>query len=362
MRTLTSNLNAAASRVLFFALIFALVVVSAGAAACKSTSNAAPTEGQQQQPAASQQPTYQPNAAELDPPANASAAPKVDGKRALKLAGDFVTIGPRGLGSEGHKKAVDFITSQLKAAGATVEYDQFEAQTAAGKFPVTNIIGKIQGKKDGVIAVAGHFETNLPTSDALKAAKAAGGVFVGANDGGSNTGLMLEIANVLNKQKGSAAAIDGYSVWLVFTDAEEATVAWSDADSVYGSKHLAQKWQQDGTNHKVKALLLLDMIGDKELDIQRDDNSTPWLLDVVYRASQRLGTQSHFFKQNTAVEDDHKPFAKVGIPVADIIDLDYGFNNVYHHTTEDTMDKLSAQSLQIVGDVVLETIRALNTH
>jgi glutaminyl-peptide cyclotransferase len=361
MRKLTSKLNAAASRVLFFALILALVVVSAGAAACKSTSNAAPTEGQQQQPAASQ-PTYQPNAAELDPPANASAAPKVDGKRALKLAGDFVAIGPRGLGSEGHKKAVDFITAQLKAAGATVEYDQFEAQTAAGKFPVTNIIGKIQGKKDGVIAVAGHFETNLPTSDALKAATAAGGVFVGANDGGSNTGLMLEIANVLNKQKGSAAAIDGYSVWLVFTDAEEATVAWSDADSVYGSKHLAQKWQQDGTSHKVKALLLLDMIGDKDLDIVRDDNSTPWLLDVVFRSAQRLGTQSHFFKQTNAIEDDHKPFEKVGIPVADIIDLDYGFNNVYHHTTEDTMDKLSAQSLQIVGDVVLETIRALNTH
>jgi glutaminyl-peptide cyclotransferase len=361
MRTLNSKLNAAAGRVSFIVLIAALVVVSAGAAACKSTSSAAPTEGQQKQPAAVQ-PTYQPNAAELDPPANAPKAPRVDGKRALKLASEFVAIGPRGLGSEGHKKAIDFITSQLKAAGATVELDQFDAQTAAGKFPVTNIIGKIQGKKDGVIAIAGHFETNLPTSDALKAATAAGGIFVGANDGGSNTGLMLEIANVVNKQKGSAAAIDGYSVWLVFTDAEEATVAWSDADSVYGSKHLAQKWQQDGTSQKVKAFLLLDMIGDKDLDIQRDDNSTPWLLDVIYRASQRLGTQSYFFKQPTAVEDDHKPFAKVGIPVADIIDLDYGFNNVYHHTTEDTMDKLSSQSLQVVGDVVLETIRALNTH
>src|SRR5689334_13732777 len=148
MRTLNFKTNAAASRVLFFALIISLVVLSAGAAACKSTSSAAPTEGQQQQPAVSQ-PTYQPNAAELDPPAKAPAAPRVDGKRALKLAGDFVAIGPRGLGSAGHKKAVDFITSQLKAAGATVEYDQFDAQTAAGKFPVTNIIGKIQGTKDG---------------------------------------------------------------------------------------------------------------------------------------------------------------------------------------------------------------------
>jgi Zn-dependent M28 family amino/carboxypeptidase len=356
-----SKLNAAASRVSFFALVAALFIVSTGAAACKSTTSAAPTEGQQAQPAETKT-SYQPNAAELDPPASAPSAPKVDGNRALKLAGDFVAIGPRGLGSEGHKKAVDYISAQLKAAGALIEYDQFEAQTAAGKFPVTNIIGKIQGKKDGVIALAGHYETNLPTSDDLKAATAMGKKFVGANDGGSTTGLMLEIANVLNKKKGSDGTIDGYSVWFVFTDAEEATVKWSDEDSVYGSKHLAQKWQQDGTTQKVKALLLLDMISDKDLDVLREQNSTPWLLDVIYRSAQRLGTQSYFFKQSNAVEDDHKPFAKVGIPVADIIDLDYGFQNVYHHTTEDTMDKLSAHSLQVVGDVVLETIRALNTH
>jgi glutaminyl-peptide cyclotransferase len=353
--------NAAASRVLFFAVILCLAVLSSGASACKSSSTASANDNQQQPPAAVQ-PTWQPNAAELDPPANAPAAPKVDGKRALQLTADFVAIGPRGLGSPGHKRAEDFITSKLKDAGATVEYDQFDAPTAAGKFPVKNIIGKVPGKKDGIIVIAGHYETNLPTSDDLKSATAAGKVFVGANDGGSTTGLMLELANVLNKQKGSAATVDGYSVWFVFTDAEEATVKWSDEDSVYGSKHLAQQWQQDGTNRKVKALLLLDMIGDKDLDILREENSTPWLLDVILRASQRLGSQSHFFKQTGGVEDDHKPFAKNGIPVADIIDLDYGFNNVYHHTSEDTMDKLSSQSLQIVGDVVLETIRALNTH
>jgi glutaminyl-peptide cyclotransferase len=360
MRSLMIRPNAAASRVLFFVLTFVLVSFATVASACKGSSTASANDTQQQP--APVQPTWQPNAAELDPPANAPAAPKVDGKRALQLTSDFVAIGPRGLGSAGHKKAEDFITSKLRDAGATVEYDQFDAQTAAGKFPVKNIIGKIPGRKDGIIVIAGHYETNLPTSDDLKAATEAGKVFVGANDGGSTTGLMLELASVLNKQKGSAAAIDGYSVWFVFTDAEEATVKWSDSDSVYGSKHLAQKWQQDGTNRKVKALLLLDMIGDKDLDILREENSTPWLLDVVYRASQRLGSQSHFFKQSGGVEDDHKPFARIGIPVADIIDLDYGFNNVYHHTSEDTMDKLSANSLQIVGDVVLESIRALNTH
>ncbi len=322
---------------------------------CKSESS---VDAQSKQSAATG-PTWQPNAAEVDPPANTPAAPKVDGNRAFQLAKDFVAIGPRYLGSEGHKKAEAFITDHLKQAGATVEFDEFTAQTAAGPFPVKNIIGKIQGKKDGIIVIAGHYETNLPTSTELKNAK---GPFVGANDGGSTTGLMLDIAETLHKQKGSASAIGGYSVWLVFTDAEEATVAWTDADSVYGSKHLAQQWQQDGTNRKVKALLLLDMIGDKDLDIQRDENSTPWLEDVVYRAATRLGTQSYFFARTEGIQDDHLPFAKTGIPVADIIDLDYGFNNVFHHTTEDTIDKISGKSLQIVGDVVLETIRALNTH
>jgi glutaminyl-peptide cyclotransferase len=355
MNRFSKTRNAAASRVSFLCLILALMIC---AGACKSSANVAASDAQQKPV----QPAVQLNAADFDPPAGSPAAPKVDGKRAFKFTSDFVAIGPRPLGSEGHKKAVDFISSNLKSAGAAVEYDQFDAQTAAGKFPVNNIVGKFQGKKDGIIVIAGHYETNLPTSDDLKAATALGEKFVGANDGGSTTGLMLELATVLNKQKGSAPVLDGYSVWFVFTDAEEATIKWSDADSVYGSKHLAEKWQQDGTARKVKAFLLLDMIGDKDLDIQRDDNSTPWLLDVIYRASQRLGTQSHFFAQNTGVEDDHKPFARVGIPVADIIDLDYGFQNVYHHTSQDTMDKLSPQSLQIVGDVVLETMRALNTH
>lgn len=357
MNSISKSRNAASRRVSYVCLICALLVL--GVAACKSSTNVAASDGQNQ-PAA--QPAPELNAADLDPPATAPKAPKVDGKRAFQFTSDFVAIGPRPLGSEGHKRAVDFITSKLKDAGASVDYDQFETQTAAGKFPVNNIIGKIQGKKDGIIVIAGHYETNLPTSEDLKGATAAGEKFVGANDGGSTTGLMIELANVLNKQKGSAATLDGYSVWFLFTDAEEATVKWSDADSVYGSKHLAQKWQQDGTARKVKAFLLLDMIGDKDLDVLREDNSTPWLEDVIYRAAQRLGTQSHFFAQHGGIEDDHKPFAAVGIPVADIIDLDYGPGNIYHHTSQDTMDKLSPQSLQVVGDVVLEAIRALNTH
>jgi Zn-dependent M28 family amino/carboxypeptidase len=102
------------------------------------------------------------------------------------------------------------------------------------------------------------------------------------------------------------------------------------------------------------------MIGDKDLDIQRDDHSTPWLEDLIYQAASRLGYQSHFFAQSTSVEDDHLPFAQIGVPVADIIDLNYGYNGSYHHTTQDTLDKLSARSLQIVGNTLMEAIAMLD--
>jgi Zn-dependent M28 family amino/carboxypeptidase len=285
-------------------------------------------------------------AEDFDPRPDAPAARKISGQRAYQTLKDFVALGPRPLGSEGHGKAEQFILAHLE--GAQVEQDKFNAQTAAGNFPMNNIIAKFPGKKDGVIVLAGHYDTNYPLRNTS---------FVGANDGGSNVGLMLEIASQLRLHPP-----EGYSIWLLFTDGEEATVAWTDDDSVYGSKQLAKKWYADGTAGKIKAFLLLDMIGDKDLDIDHDTNSTPWLLEVVYRAAQRVGQESHFTTRSNAVEDDHLPFRAVGIPVADIIDLDYGFQNIYHHTTQDTSDKCSAASLQIVGDVMMETIRALNTR
>jgi glutaminyl-peptide cyclotransferase len=285
-------------------------------------------------------------AEDFDPKPGTPAALKISGLAAYKNLKDFVALGPRPLGSGGHAKAEQFILDHLK--GTQIDQDKFSVQTAAGSFAMDNIVAKFPGKKDGVIVLAGHYDTNLPLKNTS---------FVGANDGGSNVGLMLEIASQLRTHPP-----EGYSIWLLFTDGEEATVEWSAADSVYGSKHLAKKWSDDGTATKIKALLLLDMIGDKDLDIDRDLNSAPWLLNVVYRSAQRVGQQSHFFVHSNDIQDDHLPFRAVGIPVADIIDLDYGFNNIYHHTTEDTPDKCSAASLQIVGDVVMETIRALNTH
>ncbi len=277
--------------------------------------------------------------------ASAPVGPRlqVDGAHAMQYVKEVVAFGSRPPGSPGHAKIEQYIVSKLK--GVDVEQDKFTAQTPAGQFPVNNIIAKFPGKKDGIIVVAGHYDTNYPLPK----------TYVGANDGGSTTALLLALADALR-----AHPNDGYSIWLVWTDGEEAFVKWTDTDSLYGTRHLAQKWQQDGTARKVKAFILVDMIGDADLDIQRDTNSTPWLSDTVERAASNLGYQSHFFQQSIAIDDDHIPFAKIGVPVVDLIDFDYGYNNVFHHTPEDTVDKLSPQSLAISGDVVLETIRLLN--
>ncbi len=160
---------------------------------------------------------------------------------------------------------------------------------------MNNIIAKFPGKKDGIIVLAGHYDTNYPLRNTS---------YAGANDGGSNVGLMMEIANQLRTHPP-----EGYSIWLLFTDGEEATVEWTDADSVYGSKQLAKKWSEDGTAAKIKAFLLLDMIGDKDLDLDRDTNSTPWLMDVVYRAAQRVGQQSHFFARTNRLRTTIFPSA-----------------------------------------------------
>ncbi len=283
------------------------------------------------------------SAAEAAPP-DTSPLPQVDAKRAFEYTREVTAFGPRYMGSENHKKLERYIVDHLK--GDQVEDDAFTADTVEGKFPVRNIIAKFPGRKDGIIVIMGHYDTNYPLRNTG---------YVGANDGGSSTAILLEFANELRGK-----TRDGYSVWLVWTDGEEAVKSWSDTDSLYGTRHLAEKWEKDGTLKKIKALMVLDMIGDADLDIQRDLNSTPWLLDLIYAAAQREGYQSHFYAFQGPMEDDHLPFVKRGVPSADVIDLDYGYNNVFHHTPQDTMDKLSPRSLEITGNTILETVRMLD--
>jgi Zn-dependent M28 family amino/carboxypeptidase len=290
-------------------------------------------------------PTATSEAVSVTAPPDSSPLPSINAARAFQYTKEVTAFGPRPIGSANHKKLEEYIHGHLK--GDQVEDDSFIADTPEGKFPARNIIAKYPGTKDGVIVIAGHYDTpyNLRNSG-----------FVGANDGGSSTAILLELANQFRGKKR-----DGYSVWLLFTDAEEAVKEWSPTDSLYGTRHLADKWAADGTLKNIKALLLADMIADADLNIDRDQNSTPWLEDLVYQAATRYGYQSHFFGRQTALEDDHLPFVRHGVPSADLLDLDYGYANSFHHTPQDTMDKLSPKSMQIVGDVILETVRMLDT-
>ena len=280
-------------------------------------------------------------------PADTGPPPSINAARAMQYTREVVAFGPRPIGSANHKKLEEYIYAHLK--GVLVEDDLFIADTPEGKFPVRNIIAKFPGNRDGIIVIAGHYDTNYPLRNTG---------YVGANDGGSSTALLLELADQLRGKKR-----EGYSVWLLWTDGEEAVKSWTDTDSVYGTRHLAEVWEKDGTLKKIKALLLEDMIGDADLNVDRDAKSASWLEDMVYQAATRLGYQSHFFGRTLdGLGDDHIPFVQRGVPCADLIDLDYGYNNVFHHTPQDTLDKLSPKSLEIVGSVILETVRMLDEN
>jgi Zn-dependent M28 family amino/carboxypeptidase len=272
------------------------------------------------------------------------AQPHFNGARALEYARQFVSIGPRWPTSQGHLKAEAFLRNQFKHD--QLEEDAFTANTPIGPVAMRNFIVRFPGKKPGVIVLATHYETNYPLRNIG---------FVGANDGGSTTGLLLAIADQLRGR-----ILDGHSVWLLFFDGEEAIEHWSASDSTYGSRHLAARWGRDGTLGQIKAFILADMIGDKDLDIQRETRSTDWLVALVRQAAKKFGYDRYFFQTDEPVEDDHLPFVNRGVPSIDIIDLNYGPNNSYHHTAQDTLDKISARSLTIDGDVFLETIRLID--
>ncbi len=320
-----------------------LLIFMLGSIAC-SKGSSSPTSETASAGAAVPAPQPAPVATTDPAPSDSGPFPQIDSKRTFQYIKEIVAFGTRPMGSENHKRVENYITSHLK--GDQVEDDAFTVDTVEGKFPVRNIIAKYPGTKDGIIVILGHYDTNYSLRNIG---------FVGANDGGSSTAILLEYANYLRGKKR-----DGYSVWLVWTDGEEAVRQWSEADSLYGTRHLAEKWEKDGTLKKIKALLVMDMIGDADLNIERETNAPSWLSDLVYQAAERGGVQSHFYARSAAVEDDHLPFVKRGVPSIDVIDLDYGYNNVFHHTAQDTIDKLSPRSLEIVGNTTLEAIRMLD--
>jgi Zn-dependent M28 family amino/carboxypeptidase len=272
--------------------------------------------------------------------ASTGAAADFSGVSAMKYTREAVAFGPRPAGSEADHKLQDYILSQIRQDGCQVIEDPFTAKTPFGDKMMDNIIAKFPGKSGRAIVITGHFDTK----------SYPGRKFVGANDGGSSTGLLLELARVLARKP----RID--DVYLVWFDGEEAfRPEWAGVDNLYGSRHLAAKWKQDQTLTRIKALINVDMIGDKNLNIKRETNSNARLLQLVWSTAAELGYQAYFVNENLATEDDHMPFIQLGVPALDIIDFDYP----PWHEDSDTLDKLSSQSLEIVGTVVMEVIHRI---
>ncbi|HEX4594150.1 MAG TPA: M28 family peptidase, partial [Bryobacteraceae bacterium] len=256
-----------------------------------------------------------------------------------------VAFGQRPPGSAANQKLQAYIESQLKALHCETSFDAFTAKTPAGSVAMRNIIAKFPGKSGSAIVITGHFDTKpMP-----------GRVFVGANDGGASTGFLLELARVVNTMPHTD------DIYLVWFDGEEAFGEWSDTNGIYGSRHLADKWSRDGMLTHIKALINVDMIGDKDLGILEDTNSSRSLLRLVWQTANDLGYGKYFLDLATPMEDDHMPFVHKGVNALDLIDFDYGPNNAYWHDEKDTIDKLSAHSLEVVGNVLVAVLRKLQS-
>jgi Zn-dependent M28 family amino/carboxypeptidase len=274
----------------------------------------------------------------------AAAAPARDfsGARAMEYARKIVSFGPRPPGSNALRELRAYILAELKLRGCQVTQDTFTGRTPVGPMAMVNIIARFPGKSGRRIVITGHYDTK----------KMAGMRFVGADDGGSSTAFLLAMAEAL---AGAPRADDVVLVWF---DGEEAFGQWSDTDSLYGSRHLAERWAADGTLGRIKGLINVDMIGDKDLDIMQEQNSSPALRNLIWSTARRLGYGKYFLDDGGPTDDDHMPFLKMGVSAVDLID----FDKTYWHTPEDTIDKLSAHSFEVVGAVVMEVVKELEAR
>jgi Zn-dependent M28 family amino/carboxypeptidase len=263
------------------------------------------------------------------------------GAAALTFTKHAVALGPRPDGSPAITRLRAFIQQQLALDACAVSTDRFTAATPDGAVPMENIICKFPGRSGRAIAITGHYDTKKMPN------------FLGANDGGSSTGFLLEFAATV------AHMPHADDILIVFLDGEEAFHEWSDSDSLYGSRHLAAKWTADGTISRLKALINIDMIGDKDLHLVFESNSAPSLRNLVWETAAALGYSAEFPRDANAIGDDHIPFLNAGVRALDLIDFDYGPNNSWWHTPADTTDKLSARSFEVVGTVLTRTLEEL---
>ena len=271
------------------------------------------------------------------------------GKKAYQITEAILAFGPRPSGSTSLKKVQDYVANNLERQGWFIKKDPFTANTPIGPINMLNVVAIDQGKSNRSLLLACHLETKR-IDEAPN--------FIGANDSASACALLLAIAPQLQK-----IAVK-HTLYLAFFDGEEAMVTWDDTDSLYGSRHMAEEFAKAGLLSNMTAMILVDMVGDRQLNIARDTNSNRRLQQRVARIAKEKGLEKHVFGYQASIEDDHIPFVKKGVPAIDLIDLRYGpphENRVgaYYHTAEDTIDKISANSLDMIATIVLALVQEL---
>ena len=280
------------------------------------------------------------------PPPSPAVAVHFDGARALNDVRTFIALGPREGGTENSRRAAAYLTNQLHSLGVAVETQAFQDAIPGGTAEFHNVVGRIPGGGQGLVILCAHFDTKTGIPG-----------FIGANDSGSGVGVLLELARVLKTEWHN-----GPEIWLAFLDGEECRVNYGPNDGLHGSRHLARQLVAAGRTKDVRAVILLDMIGDRDLTVMLPPNGTAELTALVLNAARQVGARGKFTLAPGPILDDHQPFLDAGMPAVDLIDFQYGSApglNDYWHTAADTLDKLSAESLQTIGRVVLRMLAAL---
>jgi glutaminyl-peptide cyclotransferase len=271
--------------------------------------------------------------AEPPRPSQARIWEEFSGEKALAHVERLVDFGPRPPGSDTIEKSRDYIENQLRLSGWQVTRQAFMDDTPRGKVHFVNLIARFAGQGNAApsFLLSSHYDTK--TFDTIR--------FVGANDGGSSTGLLLELGRVLGRHRNLAARIE-----LVFFDGEEAYDHYSENDGLYGSRYFAQQLQASGAK-QFRGGILFDMVGQRSLKITLPMDSPAEMARDIFASAEALKLRSYFTYLDREMIDDHTPLNALGVPTIDLID----FSFVWWHTADDTIDKLSAQSLQIVGSV-----------
>lgn len=270
-------------------------------------------------------------------------APTVDSKLAFDLVEKLVSFGPRFSGSKNIVLTSNFIANKAKEFGADVKIENFKEITPEGNVTFRNIIAEIKGESDKFIIVGSHYDTKK--IDSIPD-------FEGANDSGSSTGLLLAMIKSIKKSK----LIPRYSLRFVFFDGEECFLKYTNYDGLYGSRYHLKQMLASGEKKQCKAVIILDMIGDKNLNVTIPNSSDPELAKLLFNSAKTLGVKKYFTWFKGDILDDHTPFVNANIPAIDIIDFEFGPSNIYWHSKADTMDKISPKSLEITGNVTLHML------